>query len=220
MTETAPRAPRRIVQDGYEAVAERYLDERKKDIRDVGFVQAALARLPDGAAVLDAGCGAGVPVTCMLAERFRATGVDISARQVALARKLVPEASFIEADITRARLPDGTFDAIVSLYTIFHIPRAEHAELLAHYRRLLRPNGLLVASFGTRDDPASIEDDWLGAGGSMYWSSHDRATNLGLVRDAGFHILKDTDVSEEVSPQGPRHLFIQARRTECLGRPS
>ena len=46
--------------------------------------------VPPGASVLDLGCGAGVPTTQELAQCFRVTGVDISARQVALAQQNIP----------------------------------------------------------------------------------------------------------------------------------
>jgi trans-aconitate methyltransferase len=57
-----------------------------------------LERLPSGADLLDLGCGAGLPTTARLAQRFTVTGVDISPRQIERARINVPDATFINAD--------------------------------------------------------------------------------------------------------------------------
>ena len=78
---------KKVVETGYDRVAERYL--ASKDAGDPTTLAALeeLARtLAPGAAVLDLGCGAGVPVTRWLARRFAVTGVDFSARQLELAR--------------------------------------------------------------------------------------------------------------------------------------
>ncbi|HEX2350433.1 MAG TPA: class I SAM-dependent methyltransferase, partial [Ktedonobacterales bacterium] len=86
------QAARRIVEQGYDQVAERHRawsagirqDERQR------YTDELLDRLPAGARVLELGCGQGTPTTRLLAERFSVTGVDISARQLELARQAVP----------------------------------------------------------------------------------------------------------------------------------
>jgi len=70
--------PKQIVADGYDRIAERYLagsqhvraDERER------YTELILSALPAGAAVLELGCGTGLPTTKRLAERFQLTGVD------------------------------------------------------------------------------------------------------------------------------------------------
>src|SRR5262245_60141619 len=104
--------PKKIVADGYDEIAQRYLawsalDPSPERMRYLGRL---LDLLPAGAEVLELGCGAGVPVTQALAERWRVTGVDISAEQIALAEQHVPDATFIHADMTTLDLPAGSFD--------------------------------------------------------------------------------------------------------------
>src|SRR5829696_5984961 len=81
-----------LVELGYTAAAERYLEAVEATELDprLRFLAALAERLPDGAEVLDLGCGAGRPNTALLAERFRVTGVDVSERQLELAREAVP----------------------------------------------------------------------------------------------------------------------------------
>ncbi|HUG15101.1 MAG TPA: class I SAM-dependent methyltransferase, partial [Thermomicrobiales bacterium] len=123
------RDPKLIVGAGYDAIAARYLNTRRAGAADLELLDDLAARLPDGASVLDLGCGAGVPVAQRLAGRLLVTGVDISAAQIALARQLVPDATFLQADMTALDFPDGAFDAVVSFYAIIHVPREEHPAL-------------------------------------------------------------------------------------------
>ncbi|HEY7851299.1 MAG TPA: class I SAM-dependent methyltransferase [Ktedonobacterales bacterium] len=186
---TDPRVAKRIVEQGYDRVAERYLawgagirqDERLR------YTRALLDRLPVGADVLELGCGAGLPTTRLLAERFSVTGVDISAHQLELARRAVPAATLLHADMASVSFPPQRFDGVAAFFSLIHVPRAEHAALLGCIATWLRPGGLLVATMGVRDNPGDREDDWLGA--PMFFSHWDAATNRQLVEQVGLRIL-------------------------------
>jgi SAM-dependent methyltransferase len=204
---------KQIVQDGYDVLAEAYLRVRRTDSEDVRLLADLSSRLPDGARILDAGCGAGIPVASTLSERFSVVGVDISERQIALARENVTNAEFIQADLVTLDLPDASFDAIVSYYAIIHVPRAEHPALLANFRRMLVPGGLLLVSMGASDNPDGTEDNWLDGGAPMYWSHFGREDNLRMLADAGFDIIWERLVTEEEEFGGGTHLFVLA---ECL----
>jgi SAM-dependent methyltransferase len=204
---------KQIVQDGYDVLAEAYLRVRRTDSEDVRLLADLSSRLPDGARILDAGCGAGIPVASTLSERFSVVGVDISERQIALARENVTNAEFIQADLVTLDLPDASFDAIVSYYAIIHVPREEHPVLLANFRRMLVPGGLLLVSMGASDNPDGTEDNWLDGGAPMYWSHFGREDNLRMLADAGFDIIWERLVTEEEEFGGGTHLFVLA---ECL----
>jgi SAM-dependent methyltransferase len=203
---------KRIVQDGYDVLAETYLRARRLDGDDVRLLDELTTRLPDGARVLDAGCGAGLPIARRLSTRYQVTGVDLSAAQIALARENVPNASFIQSDIVTIDLPDASFEAIVSYYTLIHVPREEHPALLANFRRMLVPNGYLLVSMGASDNPDDTEDNWLDGGATMYWSHYGRHENLLLISDAGFQIIWDRLVTEDKAFGGGTHLFVLAER--------
>src|SRR5215211_838898 len=112
------------VRAGCNLIADRYLQERTRDSEDIRLLDELISRLPAGAEVLDAGCGAGIPVAQILSQKFHVTGVDFSESQIELARKHVPNAWFICQDMTTLDFGDNTFDAICSYYAIIHIPRA------------------------------------------------------------------------------------------------
>lgn len=181
--------PRQVVEEGYDCIAERYLewaqDGRAEERRR--YTSVLVDNLPRGAEVLDLGCGAGVPTTRELAQHFLVTGVDISARQIALARQNVPEARFIQADMTRLDFPPGSFDAVATFYSLIHVPREEEPKLLGNIASWLRSRGLLVATMGAHSLRADLGDDYLGA--LMYWSHFDASTNRRNVEEAGLRIV-------------------------------
>lgn len=177
-----------VVAQGYNIIAERYLTWAAGIMDDhrEHYTRLIEDRLPPGAAVLDLGCGAGIPTAKRLADRFTVTGVDISARQIELARHHVPNATFMRADMVTVDLPPDSFDVVGAFYALTHVPRDEHTAVVRRIARWLRPGGLFIATFGS-DASDGIEDDWLGV--PMYFSHHDAATNRRLVTDAGLHIL-------------------------------
>jgi cyclopropane fatty-acyl-phospholipid synthase-like methyltransferase len=89
----------------------------------------ALARIQDGATVLDVGCGFGGTVA-RINERFSSvtvTGLNIDARQIERARTLVAARSgnrieFIQGDACDMPLPDATFDSVLALECVSHFP--------------------------------------------------------------------------------------------------
>ena len=119
----------------------------------LAWLARALELIPAGSDVLDLGCGAGVPMTRALAAGRRVTGVDLSARQIELARADVPDATFLQADMTALDLPAASLDAVVAFYSLTHVPRADLPALLDAIHRWLRPGGVLVATMGAQEHP-------------------------------------------------------------------
>lgn len=205
---------RRTVERGYDRIAEQYL--ATKDPEDPVTLDALdrLARdLPPGSAVLDLGCGAGVPVTRRLVDRgFAVTGVDLSEKQLELARRLVPGAAFIRADMSELDFEPETFEAVVAFYSIIHVPRVDHPALLADVHRWLRPGGSFLAILSMTDFEGE-ETDWEGWGAAMRWSHYDRETNVEMLRRSGFEVV----YAEPRTGKGPGDdeetwLWVLARR--------
>lgn len=205
--------PKRVVEDGFDRIAERHAawaEETRREER-VRYTAALFERLPAGAEVLELGCGAGGSSTRALASRFRLTGVDLSERSVQMARAAIPGATFLHGDMTRVELPPASFDAVTAFYSIIHVPREEHAALLARIAGWLRPGGWLIAALGARDNAGEFAPDWLGA--PMYWSAHDAETNRALVEAAGFEIER-AHIETAVELEGPvAFLWVIARRS-------
>ena len=218
MTTAVQRSPQEIVAAGYDQIAERYLawsPGRPSGAR-LRVLELADATIPRGADVLELGCGAGVPMTRRLARGRRWTGVDLSAAQIALARRNVPDATFLQADLVALDRPPASLDAVVAFYVLTHVPREHLAPTLARVRTWLRPGGVFLAAFGVEDDPGTIEDDWLGA--PMYFSHFSARVNRRLVTDAGFAIEWSEVLREPEDRFDARFLWILARAPEATER--
>jgi SAM-dependent methyltransferase len=198
--------PKQVVREGYDRVAERYLEcvQSERSAVRMRYTALLLERLAPGVAVLDLGCGAGGPTTQALARRFQVTGVDISARSIALARHNVPQARFIRADMAALDFPPCSFDGVAAFYSLIHVPRDEQPGLLNRLAQWLRPGALLVATMGVAAARADYEPDFLGA--PMYWSGFDSRTNCRLVENAGLTVIQ---AREEAEPEhGARVTFL------------
>jgi ubiquinone/menaquinone biosynthesis C-methylase UbiE len=179
---------KRTVEAGYDRIADQYLASKDpEDPATLAALEELACCLPSGASVLDLGCGAGVPVTRWLAERFAVTGVDVSPKQLDLARQHVPQAEFVKADMTELSFEPESFDAVFAFHSIIHVPRSEHPALLGKIQRWLRPGGAFLATwaFGAWEGE---DEDWEGWGAPMLWSHHDGETSLELLRGAGFEV--------------------------------
>jgi SAM-dependent methyltransferase len=205
--------PKQVVREGYDCVAERHAEwvETTRSEERARYTRVLLDGLPPGAKVLDLGCGAGQPTTQQLAQRFEVTGVDISGRQIALARQNVPEARFIQADITRLDLPAAGFDAVTAFYSLIHVPRDELAKLLQDIAFWLRPGGLLVAAMNVHSFKAHYSEDFLGA--PMYWSGFDSETNKRLVEEAGLIITSAREETAIEFDEPVTFLWVVARKS-------
>ncbi len=204
--------PKLIVAHSYDQIAERYADWTAASRNDPRgrYMEILMAALPEGASVLELGCGSGNLTTRRLAERFVVTGVDISARQIALAQQHARNARFIHADMTTLDLPTASFDAVASFYAISHVPREEHPTLLRAVERWLRPGGVFMATMGAGPSEGEVEEDWLGA--PMYFSHYDAETNRHLVQKAGMQIERaSVEMTDEDGEQVP-FLWIVARK--------
>ncbi|MEU1345290.1 methyltransferase domain-containing protein [Streptomyces sp. NPDC005827] len=103
----------------------------------------------DSAHVLDLGCGVGGPgIRVARRTGARVTGISISQEQVKTANRLAAEAGladraeFRHADAMKLPFEDGTFDAVMALESIIHMPDRE--QVLTEVARVLRPGGRLV----------------------------------------------------------------------------
>jgi SAM-dependent methyltransferase len=199
---------RDLVRRGYDALSHHYRRDDAEDGQYAPWLAELHCRLPPSAAVLDLGCGCGVPVARYLAAAgHRVTGVDISGVQIERARRLVPAGVFCQVDATRLRMPPDSFDAVVCLYALIHMPLAEQPQLIHRIATWLRPGGCLLATVG-HGAWTGTEDNWLGGPAPMWWSHADAATYRSWLQQADLVIT-----SEDVVPEGSSaHTLFWAYR--------
>jgi len=113
--------------------------------------------LPQGATVLDVGCGSGasaIPAAEAVGPKGRVVGVDLAERLLALARtkavrRKLDNIDFVQGDMEKLDFPGGSFDAVVCVFAIFFVPDMERQ--VAELWRLVRPGGrLAITTWGPR----------------------------------------------------------------------
>lgn len=162
--------------------------------------------------LLDLGCGAGEPWARAFLDRgWRVTGVDFSAGMLALAAHSVPEMQRIYADMREVSFPPASFDAVTAIYSLFHVPCAEHPVLFERFRYWLRPGAVLLFTYATRDyTGADAFEGTIEFLGQPLFYSHDTPAALRqALGSAGFKILDETyrDIG------GETFLWVTAERT-------
>ena len=213
MTDNKDLDPKAVVKQGYDQIAEKYLDWVKgvRVVEREQYTNILLDSLPEGSKVLELGCGAGDPTTKKLSEKFKVTGVDISDTQIEMARKHVPNAEFIREDMTKLDFPDGSFDGVTAFYSITHISREQHPALLNNIGKWIRPNGVLVLSM-SKGSTEGMTEPWIDDR-PMYFSGFDPETNKKLVQDAGLEIVSAREETDLEFGQPTTFLWVVARKS-------
>jgi len=198
---------RRLVKQGYNNgnYEKVYSRDSTLDIFDKLMCDELLSRLNKNSRILDLGCGVGLPHDKYFVDNKMAlTGIDISEKHIALAKNNVKSAKYLVGDFFSKELK-GKFDAIVSFFAIFHIPREEHTKLLGRIKSLLNKDGYILITLGADEMKCDVNPDFVGA--PMAWSSYSVEKNKVLVRDAGFEIIMAVE-----DYRTERHLWILAKK--------
>src|SRR5215468_9402235 len=201
----------------YDAAADHFDDEPLAFWDRIGGRTVERLALSSGAKVLDVGCGTGasaLPAAQAVGPSGRVIGVDLSVRLLERARakaaaRGLTNVEFRIGDMTSSGYPDQSFDAVISVFSVFFVPDMEG--LVGELWRLVRPGGkLAVTTWGLRIfEPAYSR--WLAAikreRPDLYsaFNPWDRITDVEsvrrLLRDGG---VANADVVAEDGSQALR----------------
>jgi ubiquinone/menaquinone biosynthesis C-methylase UbiE len=144
-----------------------------------------------------------------ISKNHKITGVDISQTQINLARINVPTGRFLHRDAGSVQFSPDSFDAVISFYTLEHIPRIEHETILRRLYQWLRPGGLLLISYEAVDYD-NVTGEWLGV--PMFFSCFDPQTVKRLVNEAGFKLLETAIETQVEQSRDVPYLWLLARK--------
>jgi SAM-dependent methyltransferase len=167
-------------------------------------IELAVEGLPEGASVLDLGCGPGIYAQRLADLGFAVMGLDFNAASIGYARAHArARAHFLECDYTRD-MPPGPFDLVFVVYLDFgtHLPEVQR-DLLARIRTRLRPGGRLVLDF--LDAPAARHHragrDWEVSAAGGFWSSDSHLVltettvdGPGMAQRIRYTLITDSDL--------------------------
>lgn len=151
--------------------------------------------LPPAAAVLDIGCGPGLPLTRALVEQgLQVEGLDFSSRMIDLARSNVPEAIFTCQSMTEMEY-ELQFDGIVASYSLLCLDPDRFKQTARRIVDALKVGGrCFIALNESEQDPDPLRDSYLEIAGQRMYS---RDYSEGEVRNA-FSPLIVTTLEREI----------------------
>jgi 2-polyprenyl-3-methyl-5-hydroxy-6-metoxy-1,4-benzoquinol methylase len=129
--------------NGYERSARDFIEVRSGV--GAGVVAAWARALPTAAAILDLGCGSGVPISETLVHAgFEVFGVDAAPTMVAAFRVRFPQLAVQCAAVEDADFLERSFDGIVAWGLIFLLDAGAQRRLIAKMAGALRIGGSML----------------------------------------------------------------------------
>jgi SAM-dependent methyltransferase len=133
--------------NGYEEIASIFVSGRGRNHGGIGALVVSdwSQTLPDGATVLDLGCGTGVPISLALIQRgFNVFGVDASSTMVKAFRARFPAVPVECAAVEDSDFFGRTFDAVVAWGLFFLLDAETQRRLVAKVAAVLPSGGRLL----------------------------------------------------------------------------
>jgi ubiquinone/menaquinone biosynthesis C-methylase UbiE len=137
----------KIVEHTYDRGAKGYADYWPGPREFLSSETAAfLQHLPKGGRILDAGCGPGQDAAYFASLGYEVAGFDLSEEFLKIARRRLPGATFIKADMRKLDFPDRSFDGVWASFSFHHLSKADAPAALAELKRVLKAGGVLFIS--------------------------------------------------------------------------
>ena len=197
---------RRVVKEAYDEMAEDYTDHVTSDTPSdrPDPVERFTKELGPEDRVLDAGCGPGRATLQDAGED--GVGLDISRSQLSLAAERVT-AELVQGDMSALPFSRDSFDAVLALYSLIHVPVDAHRTVLEEFARVLQPGGAVLVSEGGVEWTGS-NPDWLDSGIEMRWSMAGPAATRETLEATGFEIREVRDVPDPTTDDGEKPFFL------------
>jgi SAM-dependent methyltransferase len=175
-------------------------------------LEPVVRELPQGASVIDLGCGSGRDAAKLLSRGFEVTVTDASRAMLEEAVRHHPELSgrtVLHALPAELPFPAASFGAALAMAVLMHIASADLPAAFAAVSKVVRAGGLFAYSVNT-------EREGLNASGNDARGRHftplPRAEWEGLHREAVFETLQAWESEDITGRKGIRWVTFICRR--------
>jgi SAM-dependent methyltransferase len=178
------------------------------------FAQLLRKQYKQRARVLAISCGAGWEANFLMARGSDLVGIDASAEMLRRARSRVPGGKFLQMGVQNLSFPPAeTFDAIWSTRTLIHVPQALVVDLLASWKRVLKPGGILGlgVNIGERD---GWETNEARSGPPMFYHYFADGELEEALEAAGYQVVEKAHITSKSNAAESRNFFVFAQRTD------
>src|SRR5262245_15935543 len=196
---SVPRARDRS--NGYERVAAEFLSRRGSG-RSTGVgvktVRDWARALPRGAAVLDLGCGPGLPITeVLVAEGLSVHAVDAAPSFVEAFRRNLPDVPVVCEAVEDSSFFDRTFEGVLAWGLMFLLSPEDQRRLIRRIGDILVPGGRLLFTSCAGTEPLAWKDAMTGLESRSLGAAEYRR----LLSAAGL------SMNSEYEDEGQNHYF-------------
>ena len=130
----------RKVQADYDKIADAFYDSRKDMHWPV--IDEMIGEVERGQKVLDIGCGIGRLCRQMESKGVEYHGIDISSKEISIARKSCPGGEFVIGSMLELPYEDESFDVVFHIASLHHLlNKPERIRALAEALRVLKKGG-------------------------------------------------------------------------------
>src|SRR6478609_625277 len=170
-----------LTRAAYDKTASKYHDHFKDEISQKEYDRLLLDKFSDSleanCLICDAGCGPSGQIGKYLADKGHlVTGIDISQRCIDIAASFNPLMDFKVMDMMRTDFKNGSFDAIISFFSIIYTPKKYVNKIFSEFNRILKPNGKLLVVVKKGSNEGIINDEWYD--GNPVYFTHFREDEI------------------------------------------
>jgi SAM-dependent methyltransferase len=150
--------------DLWSARAREWAELQEASFRPVYDAAFNAAKVGQGTALLDVGCGAGLALQVAQGRGAKVSGLDAAPALAEIARGRCPGADIRTGDSEQMPFADGSFDVTTGFNSFQYAADPAHA--LAEAKRVTKPNGFVVAAVWGAADKCDLAP-YLGAIGKL-----------------------------------------------------
>ena len=88
------------------------------------------------------------------------------------------------------QLSNDSFDGVIALFSIFHLPINKQVQLFIEINRILTDKSPMLITVSTSDDEGIVEN-WLGGTSPMYWSNKLASWYEEKLSEIGFEKVEE-----------------------------
>ena len=176
----------------YDTDASGYAEKVRGLLGAMPYLRASLALFAEqvhgagGGPVADVGCGPGYVTGYLHDAGVDVFGIDLSPEMIAIARRDHPHLRFEVGTMTDLDLPDDSVVGLVAFWSVIHVPDHAVPGVFEQFRRVLRPQGLLLVGFHVGDETRHTSEGYTGRPIDVD-SHHRRPSRIReWLHDAGF----------------------------------